>query len=232
MRTQLVVGMGEVGTAIQRILQCDGYDPVRMSITTRTTYDVLHVCFPYRDGDTFERAVREYIDTYRPGLVIIHSTVPVGTCAKFGAVHSPVRGIHPHLEQGIRTFVKFFGGPQADAAAQIFQECGIVCRTTPRAENTEALKLWDTLQYGMAILLEKEIHDFCKENDLDFSVVYTEANRTYNEGYAALGRPEYAKYVLRHMDGPIGGHCVVQNARLLDTASADRLLFAQNGSML
>ena len=227
MRKQLVIGLGEVGTAIQRILGCDGYDPARMVLKVDKQYDVLHICFPYHDADTFNDAVREYVAFHTPSLVIIHSTVPVGTSAIHGAVHSPIRGLHPNLEQGIRTFVKFFGGPKAEEAALLFSDLGIKCLVTDKAENTEAMKLWDTLQYGMAILLQQEIHEYCQDHGLDFSVVYTEANHTYNQGYAALGRPEYAKYVLKHVPGRIGGHCVVPNARLIDTSSADRLLYSQ-----
>jgi hypothetical protein len=30
-----------------------------------------------------------------------------------------------------------------------------------------------------------------------------------------MGNPEFCKYVLKHVDGPLGGHCLIENAVLL-----------------
>jgi hypothetical protein len=77
------------------------------------------------------------------------------------------------------------------------------------------MKLWDTEQYREAVLLEKRIKAYCDKYNFDFDIIYTDANRTYNEGYELLGHPEYKKYILKHMDGPIGGHCLEANHKLL-----------------
>jgi UDP-N-acetyl-D-mannosaminuronate dehydrogenase len=132
-----------------------------------------------------------------------------------GIVHSPIRGVHPNLAKGIKTFVKYFGGKDAKKAASIFSRLGIKTKVFKEAKTTEALKLWDTTQYGRLIMLEKEIHEWCKENKVDFKAVYTEANKDYNEGYTKLGRPEVVRPYLKHVEGPIGGHCVTPNAKLL-----------------
>jgi hypothetical protein len=218
-KRNLVIGLGEVGTAIQNILNCDGHDAGSLKTDK---YQTLHICFPY--SEKFLDHVINYQEYYGADLVIVHSTVPVGTCSKIGAVHSPVRGIHPHLEAGIRTFVKYFGGEQANKAAKIFADLGLTTKTTPRSETTEALKLWDTTIYGWNIILEKFIHEWCEDKGLDFEMIYTDANKSYNAGYEQLGHPEYKKYILKHFDGPIGGHCVVQNANLLDSQIADIIL--------
>lgn len=210
---QLVIGLGEIGGAIRTIVHADGYDS-REDSDLAGEWDVLHVCFPY--SDTFVASVRAYQKYTKAELVIVHSTVPVGTCDAEGWVHSPVRGIHPHLEQGIRTFVKFFGGTRAHEGAKIFRDQGIKTMTSLEARETEALKLWDTTIYGWNILLEKAIKAYCEKNGLDFSTVYTLANATYNDGYARLGRPEFTKYVLKDFPGAIGGHCVRENWELLD----------------
>lgn len=209
----LVLGLGEVGTAIQKVINADGYDPRLPKITHDGEYDVLHVCFPF--SATFETEVAEYRKHLKASLVIVHSTVPIGTCERIDAVHSPIRGVHPNLEAGIRTFVKFFGGPRAEEAAQYFSAVGVKTLCTPLAKNTEAMKLWDTEQYREAIKLEKRIHERCDIEGLDFDIVYTLANATYNEGYELLGMPAYKKYVLKHVEGPIGGHCLEPNHKLL-----------------
>lgn len=216
---QLVIGLGEVGSAIQNILECDGYDTFRSIYPSEDLYDVIHVCFPY--SDTFEKNVVDHREKFAATLVVVHSTVPLGTCERLGAVHSPIRGVHPHLERGIRTFVKFFGGKDAEAAADIFRRRGVKCMTTERSAETEAMKLWDTTQYGIMILLEKSMHAYCEKHGLDPSMVYTLPNATYNNGYATLGRYDVQRPVLKHVPGPIGGHCVRQNWELLDDPIAE-----------
>lgn len=217
--TQLVIGLGEVGSAIQKILSCDGLDSFKSIYPTLDLYDTIHICFPY--SASFKEDVIAYREKFGATLVIVHSTVPLGTCDELGAVHSPIRGIHPNLEEGVRTFVKFFGGTRAHDAAAIFREQGIKTMACDTARETEALKLWDTTIYGWNILIEKAIKAYCERNELDFRTVYTLANATYNEGYALLGRPEYSKYVLKDYRGEIGGHCVKENWELLDDPIAE-----------
>lgn len=209
----LIVGYGEVGKALHKVLGeayiIDG-DKL-LSTNELKPVDVVHICFPY------SKNFKEEVNVYKKlnALIIVHSTVPVGTCDELGVTHSPIRGIHPYLEKGIRTFVKYFGGKEAHKAALIFFDLGIKTREFKDAKITEALKLWDTTQYGRLIMLEKEIHQWCVDHNVDFEEVYINANKDYNEGYVKLGRPDVVRPWLTHMDGPIGGHCVVPNAKLL-----------------
>lgn len=221
----LILGYGQVGKAIHKILgKADWYDMSGQEDSTMEAnpYDVIHICFPYYKD--FLACVKEYKQLFPSAkLIIIHSTVPIGTSSELGAVHSPIRGVHPNLVKGIKTFVKYFGGVGAKEAASIFAKKGIKVKTTDRAENTEAMKLWDTTQYGAMILLNKEIHDFCEKHNLDFDFVYKEANKSYNSGYAQLGRSEVIRPVLKYESGKIGGHCIVQNSHLFNSKTAKRL---------
>ncbi len=205
----LVVGYGEVGKAIHKIIGGQ-YTSLTKSTWDCQKVDVVHICIPY--SPTFNYDVKFYTDF--ADLTIVHSTVPVGTCDKLGVVHSPIRGEHPHLEEGIRTFVKYFGGKNAEKAARIFS-VGITTKVYKEAKTTEAIKLWDTTQYGKLIMLEKQIYEWCQKNKVDFKAVYRDANKDYNEGYLLLGRPEVVRPYLKHIEGPIGGHCVLPNAKLL-----------------
>lgn len=219
---QLVIGLGEVGSAIKDILMCDGYDVKAGMKSPEGTFEVLHICFPW--SDTFLTDVGKYQGFFRADLVIVHSSVPVGVCDAAGWVHSPIRGVHPNLKQGILTFVKYFGGLHAEKAAKIFRDIGITVTVVEKAATTEALKLWDTTQYGIMIMLEKEIYSWCTKHGLDPEIIYTDANHTYDIGYEALGRPEVTRPYLKHMDGAIGGHCVIPNAKLLKAGMAELLL--------
>lgn len=216
---QYVIGAGQIGRAIAEVLGPDtllgdvGAEPVPV--------DVLHVCFPWTRN--FDHAVRAYQHVFRPSLTVIHSTVPVGTSRRLHAVHSPVTGRHPRLAESVRTFRKWFGGSRAAEAADLFAAVGVQTETTPDAETTEAGKLWQTLQFGLLVAMEKESRRFATEWHADPDVVYREMNRDYNDGYAALGEP-WRLPILDHMPGGIGGHCVIPNARITPTTLADALL--------
>lgn len=230
---QIVVGCGEVGRALMEVLSCDGHDPQKgLNQSEEAQYDVMHVCLRYSEGPRpealpadvvwkpFSESVADYQRWFRPRFTVIHSTVPIGTSDRLGASHSPVRGRHPHLAESLRTFTKFVGGRDSSAMALLLQDFGIPAVPVPNARDTEAAKLFDLMQFGSAILLEKEIHRFCREHRLNFEVVYSEFNRTYNDGYALVGEPQHCRPVLEHRPGPILGHCVVQNMPLLDSPTA------------
>lgn len=83
----LVIGCGEIGTAISAILNCEGIDINQTP--EKKTYKYLHICFPY--SEKFIEYVEQYQDRFSPDKIIVHSTVPIGTCKKLNVVHSPCR---------------------------------------------------------------------------------------------------------------------------------------------
>lgn len=220
----LIIGYGEVGQGLHKVVGGAIHDPFKHFIALNT-FDVMHVCIPW--NDKFIKAVRKYQKEFKPSLTIIHSSVPVGTSKKLNAVHSPIRGVHPNIDLGIKTFVKYFGGKNAVKAANIFNKLGVKTKVVKDSNTTEAAKLWDTTQYGVFILLNKEIKRWCEKNKVDFDIVYTDFNKTYNEGYLDLDRPEVVRPRLKYMEGKIGGHCVIPNAKLL-TSHFAKLLTDEN----
>lgn len=222
----LVIGLGQIGSAIKEVLNCDAYDPYKGITDVQDYYDTLHVCIPY--SDDFIAQIQDYQFKFRSNLTIIHSTVPIGTSDILHSVSSPVRGVHPHLVEGVRTFIKYFGGTKSATAGKIFSDLGIQVYNHEDSRTIEALKLWDTTVYGFNIVLEKAIYEYCKENNLDFDTLYTHSNRTYNEGYEKLGMSQFKKYVLTHKDGKIGGHCVINNCDLVDSWIADFIKVKNN----
>lgn len=217
-----ILGYGEIGKAVARFYE----SPLIRDIDTNefvVNLDVLHVCIPFIDN--FYEIVSENITEYRPRLVIIHSTVGVGETKKlydrFGnVVHSPVRGVHPNLYEGIKTFVKYVGCDREDLGVLVsahFNSIGIektkVC--VPSA-TTELGKLLDTTYYGLCIAFHAYATKVCSSEKVKFEDVMTEFNTTYNEGYAKLGKSNVLRPVLKApSDDVIGGHCVVPNANIL-----------------
>lgn len=221
---QVVIGAGEVGTALAEVLGCDVVD----IDGHQGTADVLHIAFPWSAG--FDAAVTGYRDRYGAGLVVIHSTVPVGTSDRLDAVHSPVTGRHPNLAPSLRRFAKWFGGRRSAEAAGLFTRAGVRVRCVEDARATEAMKLWQTLQFGWLVALEKEAHRYAFEQGIDFATMYAAGNETYNDGYALMGEP-WRLPVVAHMPGPIGGHCIIPNARILqdDVSLAAMLVCLDDG---
>lgn len=219
----IIIGYGEIGQSLETVLS-KAHDvyvrDVGLVPDIKSAY-VMHICFPY--SKKFVREVKKYKEWYNPRYVIIHSTVPMGTANKCGAFYSPVRGIHPHLEKSLKTFVKYFA-PRNRWLKKYFIDAGIPVEEVDRPETLEVMKLYCTTLYGLNIIAEKEIWNYCKKHNLDFDVVYTKCNQTYNDGYKNLGFPQYSKYVLNHKDGKIGGHCVIPNCHLLNTDIAKFIL--------
>jgi hypothetical protein len=218
----LIIGKGEIGISLQKVLsRC--YDTYIKDLESLDINDieVLHICFPY--SKKFIKQVIEYEKQYKPKYIVIHSTVPVGTCFKLKVFHSPVRGIHPHLEQSLLTFVKYLA-PYNKELTEYFEKAGITIKQVSDTKTTELLKLYCTTIYGINIVIQKEAMKECKKIGADFDIVYKDCNLTYNNGYEKLGFPKFKKYVLDYMEGGVGGHCVINNCKLLKTPSTKYIL--------
>jgi hypothetical protein len=205
----LVIGAGEIGTALQKVFKCDIRDLEEIPVRK---YDVLHIAI--RNSKKFVSVVNAYKKLYKAKYVVVHSTVPVGTCRKAGFIHSPVTGIHPHLAKSLKKFTKFVSNKKI---AEEFRKYGIPAVYVKGSDNTEAGKLYALLIYGINIALEKEIFRYCKKNKLNYDVVYRQFVKMYNEGYKKMGMNHIKMYELTHQEGVIGKHCVMQNSPLLKT---------------
>ena len=223
----LIIGYGQIGKSLENVLKSK-YNVYTIDLDSKQeallSTDVMHIAFPY--SKIFVKEVKKYKKKYNPKYTIIHSTVPMGTARKCNAYYSPVRGIHPHLEQSLQTFVKYLA-PRCDYLAEYFRKVGVLIEQHDSTETLEIMKLYCTTIYGLNIIAEKEMYDFCKKNNLDFDLVYTKSNETYNEGYKILGFPQYTRYNLKHSDGKIGGHCVIPNCEILGTDIA-KFIVKQN----
>lgn len=216
-----ILGYGEVGNAIAKF-----YKNPRIKDLSRDDglagIDILHVCIPYNEA--FLRIVSQEIKAVGPKLVIIHSTVTPGTTKELASqffgkvVHSPIRGIHPHLHEGVKTFIKYIGADEKKAglfAKKHLEELGIKTKIFSSSTATELGKLLDTTYYGLVIAWHGEKKKLCDKLGVNFEEAVSDFNRTYNEGYKKLGMHHVVRPVLSPPDKYIGGHCVTPNAKLL-----------------
>jgi hypothetical protein len=207
----LIIGNGEIGKSLHKII---GGDITGITITPER-YDIIHIAFPY--SDEFVGEVKRYQDLYLPKYTVIHSTVPVGTSKKCNAIHSPIIGIHPHLEESIKTFTKFLGGEKSEEVADYFRRFGIKIYICDNSETTELAKLSQTTQYALNIEYIKDLKIQCDKLGLPFSEVYTLFTDNYNNGYNKLGYSEYRFPLLIPIMKKQGGHCTIPNCNLWET---------------
>ena len=209
----IVLGNGEIGTALHKIIGGEVIGKIDGNFSNPFYYDIIHICFGY--SEQFETEVKRYQELFNAKYTVIHSTVPVGTSRKLNAIHSPVIGQHPNLEEGIRTFTKMLGGDKASEVADYFRMAGMKVMLFDKSETTESAKLFLTEYYRECILFAQRVKAYCDKNNLSFHEVYTLANENYNSGYSKLGHQEYVRPVLQPMMQKIGGHCIIPNSELI-----------------
>jgi len=212
-----ILGYGEVGQAIAKFYTNSKIKDLNRDDGLKGV-EILHICIPW--SNNFIKIAKKEIKKIKPKLTIIHSTVAPGTTKKIGGmiVHSPVRGVHPHLYEGIKTFVKYIGADNKRAgelARKHLEGLGIKTKVFYPSVTTEVGKLLDTTYYGLCIAWHGEMKKICDKFGINFEEAVTDFNKTYNEGYKKLGKPNVIRPVLYPPKGDIGGYCVVPNAKIL-----------------
>ncbi len=243
--TSLIIGNGEVGAALKRVLEkrkkkqkCDiidkkdsNYKQSLENIICKT----LHICYPYNKN--FEKEVLKYCKTFVPELIIIHSTVPVGTTEALNytnfvantspashTVHSPVRGQHPTLDKALLTFVKYVGTDSEEAFKMAKKEMSnMKVKWIKNSKETELGKILSTSYYGLCIAWHREMNRLCKRFGVNFEDAVTDFNITYNASYKQL-RPNVIRPVLSPPTGKIGGHCILENTKILNKQTPSKFL--------
>jgi UDP-N-acetyl-D-mannosaminuronate dehydrogenase len=219
----LVVGMGEVGSALAAVLEATGpvlvHDVKPVDISEAVS--VMHICFPYCDAEQFKTAATSYIRRFNPPLVVINSTVVPGTTRDLakatGATiaYSPVRGKHVKMAEDLRRYTKFVSALRPAVARQAeehFQAAGMKTHAMECPETLELAKLAETTYFGLQITFAQELNRYASKVHAD----YFEATRFFEEIDFLPSQP--------YFPGFIGGHCVIPNIHLLQRVAASPLL--------
>ena len=220
-----ILGYGEVGKAIAKL-----YKKPKIKDLNRDNglkgVEILHICIPW--SNDFLKTAKKEIKEIKPKLIIIHSTVAPGTTRKLALslpkglgrmiVHSPIRGIHPHLYKGIRTFLKYIGTDNKKAgelAEKHLKSLGIKTKVFSPSIITELGKLFSTSYYGLCIVWHGEMKKICNKAGINFEKAVTDFNKTYNKGYLKLGKKNVVRPILYPPKREISGHCIIPNAKIL-----------------
>jgi UDP-N-acetyl-D-mannosaminuronate dehydrogenase len=228
----LVVGLGEVGRPLFELLRdCGkfevyGFDlniekmrELGLSTFLPSEVDIMHVCIPCADREKFVNDIAEYVQRFKPKLVIINSTVAPGTTIELyrrinGAcfvAHSPVRGVHKSVEYmkwELKRWTKYIGGvneESAECARRHFEELGLKTKVLKSCLETELAKLFETTYRAWMITCFQEMHRISRHFGADFDDIVDFIEDTHR---ARMDRPVM-------FPGVIGGHCLIPNTELL-----------------
>jgi UDP-N-acetyl-D-mannosaminuronate dehydrogenase len=224
-QTIVVVGLGEVGKPLYELVSRH-HKTVGVDISPPPTnlkgVDVLHICFPFQIKDFVGETAR-YIELFTPKVVVINSTVAVGTTRAVAArtripvAYSPVRGKHARMLQDLQRYTKFVGAldkASGEKAAAHFSSLGLNTRILSSPEAAEIAKLSETTFFGLMIAWAQEVERYSDQ----FGGNYDEIVSFYEE----IGFFPPVKY----FPGVIGGHCVMPNIELLKRSIKSEILDA------
>lgn len=221
----LVIGNGQVGSGLYEVIKEVHETHVKdLEELNIDGVEILHLCFPY--SEKFIELANAYIEKYKPKLTINHASVPVGTTDKLLGLkcYSPIRGKHPKLAKGIKTFDKFIAGTKeaTDIASTYFKQCSMttLCYSEHYINSLEYCKLMSNIRYGSEICFMQEAERIAKRLDVDIEV-FKMFEESYNKGYRDMGEYNMVRPIL--YGGFIGGHCVMQNIDVIETQTHSEL---------
>ena len=233
----LIVGLGEVGSAIYQIVKDAGvYELYGYDIDQKKTVnslseipeelDFIHVCVPFKNVDTFARIIHFYVDRFRPRAIIIHSTVAPGTTkriyeeTKITTAFTPVRGKHPYLKQHILFWPKWvcvLPREEEDYVVGHLKSLNLkvkVYRGNP--ETLELAKIFETVYRALLIAWWQEMHRITKHFNADMATITEFIGEIH----------EQLKDKPPMFPGFIGGHCLIPNTLMLYNVYKSKFLEA------
>ncbi|MHA1978386.1 MAG: hypothetical protein ACW98F_13385 [Candidatus Hodarchaeales archaeon] len=213
--THLIIGLGEVGTAIKEIIEDseNKFDVLDLDLSPQeeTSFDFLHLCYP--DSKNFVDITQEYIKKYTSpkSIIIIHSTINPGTTQKVAeffprVAYSPIRGTHPNLKPYILHFQKFVSTTDLLVGKEVEELYNFlkipIALTIEDPRSLEFAKNLNTTFYMHLIVFTQAVAKLAKENDLNLSTITDFIDSTDDRCLLPYAQA-------------IGGHCLIPNAKTL-----------------
>lgn len=230
--TDLIVGMGEVGSTLYALFTSRGIDVMgidRVKSLERNYIndkhvEFMHICIPYHPE--IIKVVQFYVARHYPDYIQIHSTLPVGTCKKIQnyfvdrpVICSPTNGVHSRFLEDMMRYPKHFAVSHTGAfkIGEIMDGLRARFPQIKRMKSFETCELakllCDTTYYGLLIAYRKATTRIAKKYKVDPEEMWTFAEKIHE---FLNDRP------IMYDDGkPIGGHCVLENLELGDPKDSD-----------
>lgn len=212
----LIIGKGQVGQALYDVVK-DHHETYIKDVEPLELegVQVLHICYPDHDG--FDKTTKSYIRHYKPSLVIINSSISVGTTEKCGSgiVYSPVRGRHPKLASDLKIYEKFVFSDSVEMmtkAYAYFTECGLKVKAHRGNTAGELLKLLSNIHMGVEIAWRQEVQRILESFEVP-CYIYEEWEESYRQGYLKSGDDHLVRPSMK--PDPIGGHCIIPCTEIL-----------------
>ena len=237
MKKDLVVGIGEIGKSILKLLSKDsivvGFDlnPDLMDKRKIERYknlktSFMHIAIPVT-GKFINNVLKLY-KKFQPECIVIHSTIRPGTTEilqrklPIPVIYSATRGVHKRMIYDLKRYTKFFvispNAPRGKWASsryvKMMKRCGIKTKKMTKPETLELAKIiCDTSYLGWLVNYAQLSNMIANE----YGINYDEMWSFTDEIQKFLGnRPKM-------YPGIIGGHCVLPNLDLINNEKLDQI---------
>ena len=229
MKKDIVVGLGEIGVPILKLISkkhnAVGFD-IDNKLMKKGKFqkfqnyqtEFLHITIPV--SQKFDSNVIALFKKFMPECVVIHSTISPGTTERLQKrlsipiIYSATRGVHKNMLKDLKRYTKFFvissRAPKKKWAvatyARKMKECGIKTKKMSKPETLELAKIiCDTTYLGWLVNYAQLSNMIAIEHGVDYDEMWLFSD----EIHKFLGnRPKM-------FPGFIGGHCVIPNIDLL-----------------
>jgi UDP-N-acetyl-D-mannosaminuronate dehydrogenase len=235
MKKDIVVGLGEIGFPILKLLSKKqttvGYDldkrltnKLKLKKLQGTETSFLHIAIPVTSK--FDSNLLQLYKKFKPECIVIHSTIGPGTTERIQkkldvpVIYSATRGIHKRMFKDIKRYTKFFAisknAPKKQWAVKTYsrkmKNCGVKTRQMTKPETLELAKIiCDTSYLGWLVNYAQLSNMIAIKHGVDYDEMWSFSD----EIHRFLGnRPKM-------FPGFIGGHCVIPNIDLLHNQTLD-----------
>ena len=237
MKKDVVVGLGEIGNPILKILSKknivvgfdlnrDLMDKIKFEKYKNLETSFLHIAIPVTDK--LITNILKLYKKFRPECIIIHSTIKPGTTEKLQkkipipVIYSATRGVHNRMIYDLKRYTKFFvistNAPRSKWAlsryVKVMKDCGIKTKKMSNPETLELAKIiCDTSYLGWLVNYAQLSNMIAIQYGIDYDEMWSFSDEIHRN----LGnRPKM-------YPGYIGGHCVIPNLELINNQTLDMI---------
>ena len=235
MKKDVVVGLGEIGNPILKLLSKKGIvigidlnrdlmDVIKFEKYKNLETSFLHIAIPVTDK--FMNNVLKLYKKFHPECIVIHSTIKPGITEKLQrklsipVIYSATRGVHKRMIYDLKRYTKFFvisaNAPRNKWASsryvKLMKNCGIKTKKMSSPETLELAKIiCDTSYLGWLINYAQLSNIIAIEYNVNYDEMWSFSDEIHK---FLRNRPKM-------FPGFIGGHCVIPNLDLIHNQTLD-----------